>query len=526
MNSLVGNWVGVGVETPNLRGAGIEEPKLRRNGGTDVWGGATGGGVASAAAGAVGGYSSYPAGPPMMGPSPTHLTQPHNYAMAPHLQDQIQYDHMPSTLPPMATFRGAPGVSSTTSGGTVPTSSPLYTHSPVHSAHSQPTPTGQTGDTLGKALASIYPPDQTSSSFSSNPGTPVSATSPPPLTTGGATGGPQAWQQAHTPSSPHFDRTLPMRRLADDPLEPSLDYLRDPSIEGARIDERLEDACNILQRHAETSGTVGASAGPQPSHLPHTHPASLPPYAAPLDTHLVPPPNSNFTTLGVHTQDLKTLPTPGLSDSMKDKDLKGDEPHSGQPPSIPTSLPSSGQKGGKRSRSDDDESVDPETKAVREKERRMANNARERIRIRDINDALKELGRMCMTHLKSDKPQTKLGILNMAVDVIMSLEQQVRERNLNPKAACLKRREEEKSDGSKLPPPHLPHPSSVGPPYPNIPPSLKYDRPSKPLTEMSLFSLTKVPEPKRKEKAFYTESIKGLELNILKWVEEEEGILE
>lgn len=31
-----------------------------------------------------------------------------------------------------------------------------------------------------------------------------------------------------------------------------------------------------------------------------------------------------------------------------------------------------------------------------------------------------------MSHLKSDKPQTKLGILNMAVEVIMSLEQQVR----------------------------------------------------------------------------------------------------
>jgi len=31
-----------------------------------------------------------------------------------------------------------------------------------------------------------------------------------------------------------------------------------------------------------------------------------------------------------------------------------------------------------------------------------------------------------MTHLKTDKPQTKLGILNMAVEVIMSLEQQVR----------------------------------------------------------------------------------------------------
>jgi len=49
-----------------------------------------------------------------------------------------------------------------------------------------------------------------------------------------------------------------------------------------------------------------------------------------------------------------------------------------------------------------------------------------RIRIRDINEALKELGRMCMTHLKTDKPQTKLGILNMAVEVIMNLEQQVR----------------------------------------------------------------------------------------------------
>ena len=87
----------------------------------------------------------------------------------------------------------------------------------------------------------------------------------------------------------------------------------------------------------------------------------------------------------------------------------------------------------KKRKSQDEEELDPETKVVKETERRSANNARERIRIRDINEALKELGRICMSHLKSDKPQTKLSILNMAVDVIITLEQQVRERNLNPK---------------------------------------------------------------------------------------------
>jgi len=36
-----------------------------------------------------------------------------------------------------------------------------------------------------------------------------------------------------------------------------------------------------------------------------------------------------------------------------------------------------------------------------------------------------------MSHLSSDKPQTKLGILNMAVDVIMGLEQQVKLEMIN-----------------------------------------------------------------------------------------------
>ena len=85
--------------------------------------------------------------------------------------------------------------------------------------------------------------------------------------------------------------------------------------------------------------------------------------------------------------------------------------------------------------SEDDD--DPE----KMKDRRFSNNARERMRIRDINDALNELGRVCMMLKpnKGDKPQTKLGVLNMAVDVINSLESQVRDRNLNPSAVCLKR---------------------------------------------------------------------------------------
>ena len=65
-------------------------------------------------------------------------------------------------------------------------------------------------------------------------------------------------------------------------------------------------------------------------------------------------------------------------------------------------------------------------KQERERERRHANNSRERIRVRDINESFKELGRMCSMHLHTDKAQTKLTILHQAVAIISQLESQVR----------------------------------------------------------------------------------------------------
>ena len=49
-----------------------------------------------------------------------------------------------------------------------------------------------------------------------------------------------------------------------------------------------------------------------------------------------------------------------------------------------------------------------------------------RVRVRDINEAFKELGDICHQYLQTERAQTKLMILHQAVSVISSLEGQIK----------------------------------------------------------------------------------------------------
>ena len=102
-----------------------------------------------------------------------------------------------------------------------------------------------------------------------------------------------------------------------------------------------------------------------------------------------------------------------------------------------------GGAGGRgKGRTKPEDTLAPEVRAAKDEERRISNNTRERMRVRGINEALNELGRI-VSNLNPPKnkeeanvkPCTKLAILNSAVDIITSLEKKVRE-NLNPNALC------------------------------------------------------------------------------------------
>ncbi|KAM4036170.1 transcription factor 12 isoform 5-T5 [Anomaloglossus baeobatrachus] len=401
----------------------------------------------------------------MMAGSSTHMPQSNNYGS---LHDRLNYPPHPvsptdlnASLPPMSSFHR---------GGTTSSSYVASSHTPPINGSDNLLGTGsrgnapgssQTGDALGKALASIYSPDHTSSSFPSNPSTPVGSPSPLP--------GANQWsrQGGQTPSSPSYENSLHslQSRMEDrlDRLDDAIHVLRNHAVgpstsmpadihsllgaahngpivsltsnygaaglvpssrQTSMLGNQREESVSLNNDHAALSSTVSTSS----TEINHKHQDNYRALYGGLTNQPVMPPLIEVKS--ERKEKDENLLDPGSSDDMKSDDETSQS-------DLKTSR-------GRTSSINDDEDLNPEQKVEREKERRMANNARERLRVRDINEAFKELGRMCQLHLKSEKPQTKLLILHQAVAVILNLEQQVRERNLNPKAACLKRREEEK----------------------------------------------------------------------------------
>ncbi|XP_057280554.1 transcription factor E2-alpha isoform X18 [Pezoporus wallicus] len=323
------------------------------------------------------------------------------------------------------------------------------------------TTAGSSGDALGKALASIYSPDHSSNNFSSNPSTPVG--SPQGLA------GTSQWSRASGQGalSPSYEGSLhTLQNKMEDRLDEAIHVLRNHAVgQTAAMPSNHGDMHGLLgsaPAHSATVGSLGQAFPASVMSLGNRHP-SLVGGGHPEDGL-----SSNPNMLHNHV----TLPS--QPSSLPDLNRQQDTYSAGLSGGLGRSSVSSGTSEIKREEKEDeentsvadnseeekkelkpsrnrtsstDEALSLEDKDLRDRERRMANNARERVRVRDINEAFKELGRMCQMHLKTDKAQTKLIILQQAVQVILGLEQQVRERNLNPKAACLKRREEEKVSG-------------------------------------------------------------------------------
>ncbi|XP_036245553.1 transcription factor 12 isoform X3 [Molothrus aeneus] len=443
----------------------------------------------------------------MLGGSSSHMSQSGSYGSL-HTHDRLSYPphsvsptDINASLPPMSSFhRGSTSSSPYVAASHTP---PVNGSDNILGNRGNGAGSSQTGDALGKALASIYSPDHTSSSFPSNPSTPVG--SPSPLT------GASQWSRSggQAPSSPSYENSLHslknrVEQQLHEHLQDAMSFLKDVCEQSRMEDrlDRLDDAIHVLRNHAVGPSTSLSAAHGDihsllgPSHngpigsLNSNYGASslvtasrqasmvgthreegvslnsnhsvLPSTVSAQSTELNHKTQDSYRALsgGLQSQSVAIGPTE-IKSEHKEKDENIHEPPSSDDMKSDDESSQKDIKVSSRGRTstNEDEDLNPEQKIEREKERRMANNARERLRVRDINEAFKELGRMCQLHLKSEKPQTKLLILHQAVAVILSLEQQVRERNLNPKAACLKRREEEKVSAVSAEPPTA-HPGS------------------------------------------------------------------
>ncbi|XP_072457653.1 transcription factor E2-alpha isoform X7 [Notamacropus eugenii] len=388
--------------------------------------------------------------PPMLGSSPSPLPQSSGFSSLHQHERMMHSGEVNGGIPSVS------GFSSTTAPYGVSSHTP-----PISGTDSimgnRGTTAGSSGDALGKALASIYSPDHSSNNFPSNPSTPVG--SPQGLA------GTSQWPRPGAPGalSPSYEGTLHnLQSKMEDHLDEAIHVLRSHAV------GQTGDMHGILGGTPGHSGSVGTLSqafsssvmplvGRHSSLVGSSHTEDgLPSNSSLLHNHVSLPSQPGSLPDLTRQQDAYSGLTSGLGragSSSGTSEIKREEKEDEENTSVADNSEEE-KKEMKPSRTrtsqdedEEDELLPPEQKAEREKERRVANNARERLRVRDINEAFKELGRMCQLHLNSEKPQTKLLILHQAVSVILNLEQQVRERNLNPKAACLKRREEEKVSG-------------------------------------------------------------------------------
>ncbi|KAM9478893.1 transcription factor E2-alpha-like isoform 2-T4 [Salvelinus alpinus] len=430
------------------------------------------------------GQSGYSA---MLGNSP-HIGQPGSFS-AINPQDRMvrtapQYKRQPLPLSP----QNYPLHGSEVNGSLPPgfhSGSGSYNHTPsINGADgimaNRGATAGSSGDEIGKALASIYPSDHNSNNFSSTPSTPVGSPQ-------GIAGAASQWPRPSGQSalSPNYEGQLHALNKMEDRLEEAIHVLRSHAVQGppglgggahsdmhsllSAVSSAHNGGLGGLSQAFSNAGLALSNRHPAMGGNHHEEPTGLPPSSTLLHGHHASgPPQSTgqpdgFTSLpgsvarsthsssgsDIKREDKEDEENSSIAD--KSEDEKKETKRIRARKEALTLQILSGLSGlsdpGDDPEDEDDEDLPPEVKVEREKERRVANNARERLRVRDINEAFKELGRMCQLHLSNDKPQTKLLILHQAVNVILNLEQQVRERNLNPKAACLKRREEEKVSG-------------------------------------------------------------------------------
>ncbi|XP_030322422.1 transcription factor E2-alpha isoform X9 [Calypte anna] len=325
------------------------------------------------------------------------------------------------------------------------------------------TTAGSSGDALGKALASIYSPDHSSNNFSSNPSTPVGS----PQGLAGTSQWSRASGQGAGALSPSYEGSLhTLQNKMEDRLDEAIHVLRNHAVgQTATMPSNHGDMHGLLgsaPAHSATVGSLGQAFPTSVMSLGNRHPNlvggghpedGLSSNPSMLHNHVtLPSQPSSLPDLNRQQDTFSAGLSGGLgrsSVSSGTSEIKREEKEDEENTSVADNSEEEKKelKPSRNRTSSTDEALSLEDKDLRDRERRMANNARERVRVRDINEAFKELGRMCQMHLKTDKAQTKLIILQQAVQVILGLEQQVRERNLNPKAACLKRREEEKVSG-------------------------------------------------------------------------------